>query len=74
MNVQIKTIWANVSTGRKFMNYLVEIVFTSGAVDTAEAEKLYIDDKEIEPNFDSLYLMARGVMVNETTRVVKIYT
>jgi hypothetical protein len=74
VNVEIKTLWLEFSTGRKFKGFFVEIIFSSGAVDTAEAEKLYIDDKEIEPNFDRLYLEARMVKVDETAEVVKIYT
>jgi hypothetical protein len=73
VNVQVKTMWAEVSTGRKFKGYLVEVIFTSGAVDTAEAKELYIDDKKMEPDFDSLYLVARMVKVDEIAEVVKIY-
>jgi hypothetical protein len=73
VNVQVKTMWAEVSTGRKFKGYLVEVIFSSGAVDTAEARELYIDDKKMEPNFDSLYLFARRIEVDTIAEVVKIY-
>ncbi|MEM0060994.1 MULTISPECIES: hypothetical protein [Thermoprotei] len=74
MNVQIKTQWSEFSTGRKFDKFLVEIIFCSGAVDTAEPKELYIDDKKVEPDFDALYLEVRRVEVYEITEVVKIYT
>jgi hypothetical protein len=73
VNVQVKTMWAEVSTGRKFKGYLVMVIFTSGAVDTTEVKELYIDDKKMEPDFDSLYLVARMVKVDEIAEVVKIY-
>jgi hypothetical protein len=74
VNVLIKTHWAEFSTGRRFMSFIVEIIFSSGGVDTAEAKELYIDDRKVEPSFDRLYLEAKMVKVNETAEVVKIYT
>jgi hypothetical protein len=74
VNIQVKTLWAEFSTGRHFKSFLVEIVFPSGAVDTADAKELYIDDRKVEPSFDRLYLEARMVKVDETAEVVKIYT
>jgi len=71
--VVVKPHWAEFSTGRKFMAYSLEIFFPGGGEDTAEAKKLYIDDREVEPDFDSLYLEARMVVVDEVTEVVKIY-
>ena len=74
MNVLIKTQWSEFSTGRKFKSFLVEIVFPSGGVDTAEPKELYIDDKKVDPDFDRLYLLARRIEVYELTEVMKIYT
>jgi len=72
--VVVKPHWAEFSTGRRFMAYVLEIIFPEGGESTAEAKKLYIDDKEVEPDFDRLFLEARRVVVYDVTEVVKIYT
>jgi len=74
VNVQIKTQWSKFSTGKRFDNFLVEIIFCSGAVATAEPKELYIDDKKVEPDFDALYLEAKRIEYYELTEVMKIYT
>jgi hypothetical protein len=73
VNVAIKTQWSDFSTGRKFKGFLVEIIFVSGAVDTAEPRELYIDDKKVEPDFDSLYLDAKMIVVDVAGETIKIY-
>ena len=73
MNVLIKPQWAKAHTGRELMGFFLEIFLPEGGEDTARAKKVYIDDREVEPDFDRLYVEARMVVVDEVTEVVKIY-
>ena len=74
MDVSIKTTWVKTQTGPQFKGYFVEIVFQGGSVATADAQKLYIDDKPAEPDFDYLYVEAKKIVVSEVAETVWIYT
>jgi hypothetical protein len=66
-------VWDKGQTGREFKGFFVEVIFSIGAVDTIDAKNLYIDDKEVEPDLDHLYVEARTVKVDEIAEVVRIY-
>lgn len=73
MDVSIRTVWAKGETGRQFKGFSVEIIFSNGAVGPIDAKNLYIDDKEVESDFDYLYVEARMVKVDDRAKIVRIY-
>jgi hypothetical protein len=73
VDVSIRTVWAKGETGRQFKGFSVEIIFSNGAVGPIDAKNLYIDDKEVESDFDYLYVEARMVKVDDRAKIVRIY-
>jgi len=71
--VEVKPQWAEAQTGRKFTGFFLEIFFPEGGEDTAQAKKLYIDDRGVEPDFDRLYVEVSMIVVDEVTETVKVY-